>query len=99
MRWGNWIREDALARMERVGAFPREMFNSGLAARACFSFGSLHVHQREISDGAGPSEFGVLERGIVTCRGGQLRARHEDKNEVPQGRGHQGPAAQPPFYP
>ena len=91
MRRADGIGEDALPRMEGVGALARESLR-GFAARAAFGFGTLHFHQREISDGARPGEFGVLERGVMGRRGGEPRERHDDENEVPQGGGSQSTA-------
>src|SRR2546430_10635546 len=75
--------------MECVGAFARERFSSGLAARTRLGLGSLHLHQRKISDRPGPGEFGVVERGMVARGSGEPRERHDDKNEVPQGSSNQ----------
>src|SRR5947207_14155854 len=77
--------------IEGVVALARESLR-GFAARAAFVFGTLHFHQREISDGARPGEFGVLERGVMGRRGGEPRERHDDENEVPQGGGSQSTA-------
>src|SRR6266436_3835674 len=85
------IGEDALARVESVGALGREGLG-GFAARAGLGFGSFHFEQREIGDGAGPGDFGVIEGGIVTRRRWEMGERHQDKNKVPQGSGYQGAA-------
>src|SRR6266852_8848436 len=84
------IGEDALARVEGVGAFGRKGL-IGFAARDGLGFGSFPFEQREIGDGAGPGEFGILERGRM-ARGGEPRVRHEDENEMPQGGSYQGAA-------
>src|SRR5216684_1649699 len=85
------IGEDALARVESVGALGREGLG-GFAARAGLGFGSFHFEQREIGDGAGPGDFGVIEGGIVARRRWELGVRHQDKNKVPQGGSYQGAA-------
>src|SRR6266404_990256 len=84
--------------MEGVGALGRGSLR-GFAARAWFGSGTFHLHQRKIIDRARPCELGVLERGIVGRRGGELRERHDNKNEVPQGGGNQGTAGNVPLNP
>src|SRR5713101_3598335 len=78
------IGKDALARMEGVGTLARKWLR-WLAAWAWLGLRTFPLHQRKIIDGARPGELGVIKRGIVTCGGGQLRERHDDKHEVPQG--------------
>src|SRR6266851_4530824 len=85
------IGEDALARVESVGALGREGLG-GFAARAGLGFGSFHFEQREIGDGAGPGDFGVIEGGIVARRRWELGVRHQDKNKEQQGGSYQGAA-------
>src|SRR6266699_1166844 len=83
------IGENALARMEGIGAFRWKRLG-GLAARACFGFRTLH--QRKIFDRAGPGELRVLEGGKVARGCGEPRGRHNDKNDVPEGSGNNGAA-------
>src|SRR6266478_1089317 len=90
MRWADGIGEDALARMESVGAFGSQRL-IGFAAWAGFGFRSFHLHQRQISDRTGPGEYRVIECGVV-AGGGEPGERHQDKNEVPQGGGYQSAA-------
>src|SRR6266481_5081338 len=90
MRWADGIGEDALARMESVGAFGSQRL-IGFAAWAGFGFRSFHLHQRKISDRTGPGEYRVIECGVV-AGGGEPGERHQDKNEVPQGGGYQSAA-------
>jgi hypothetical protein len=91
MRGVDGISEDALARMEGVGAFGSPGL-VGFAARAWFGLRSFHFNQRKIGDGAGPGEFGVVEGGEVGCGGGEARGRHHYKNDMPQGSSDQGAA-------
>src|SRR5439155_2727250 len=83
MVWVNGIGNDALARMESVGAFWRKRL-SRFAARRGFGFRSFHFHQREIGDGAGPRELGVIEFVKMNRCAGEPRGRHDDENDVPQ---------------
>src|SRR5437899_663108 len=83
------IGEDALARVESGGAFGGKRL-IWFATGARPGFGSFHVHQREISDGTGPGEFGVPEGGIVVRGRGEAWGRHHDEYDVPQGSGYQG---------
>lgn len=87
MVWVNGIGNDALARMESVGAFGRKRLFR-FAARRGFGFRSFHFHQREIGDGAGPRELGLIEFVKMNRCAGEPRGRHDEKNDMPQGRGN-----------
>jgi len=83
MVWVNGIGNDALARMEGVGAFGgKRLFR--FAARRGFGFGSFHFHQRKIGDWAGPGELGVIEFVKMSRCAGEPRGRHDEKNDMPQ---------------
>src|SRR5437660_2834966 len=83
MVWVNGIGNDALARMEGVGAFGgKRLFR--FAARRGFGFRSFHFHQGKIGDGAGPGKLGVIEFVKMSRGSGEARRRHDDENDVPQ---------------
>src|SRR5438046_9925816 len=86
MVWVNGIGYDALARMESVGAFWRKRL-SRFAARRGFGFRSFHFHQREIGDGAGPRELGLIEFVKMNRCAEEPRGRRAEKNDVRHARG------------
>src|SRR3977135_2974812 len=75
--------------MESVGALRREGL-SGLAAQAGLGLRTLHFYRAKIGDGARPGKLRVVKGGKVGCRGGELRERHDEKDQVPQCGSNQG---------
>src|SRR4029077_11845565 len=97
MRWVNWISKNSLPRMECVGACRRRQL-ALREARDQFWLRCANLEQRKILNLSGPGELRICERGIC-FRPGNLRKRHSNKSNVPEGSGTNCPARETAFDP
>src|SRR6266436_6466392 len=89
MRWMHRIGDDALARMEGVGAFGGNRLGR-VAAQNRLGLCRGNFESREVLDGAGPSELGIIKDGVAMNDCGEPGDRRYKKNDVPQRSGEDG---------
>jgi hypothetical protein len=86
VRGPDWIGEDALARMERIGTRLRSWINRR-RLRDSFCTRFWNFEQRQVLNRARPSELKVFQAFNFLRLERALRERHREKRHVPQKRG------------
>ncbi len=83
-----WVGEDALARMEGVGAFGSEgiFWIAAGAWRRCFDAGK--IQRRQIVDRAGPGELKIFQCGVFVGSCFQARPRQQAQHDVEEDSGN-----------
>src|SRR5580704_3127073 len=83
------VGDDALARMEGVGAFGGNRLGR-VAGQNRLGLCGANLQSREVFDGAGPGELGIIKGGVVMNDCGKPGDRRYKKNNVPQRGGENG---------